>query len=180
MNEFKSRMLKGMKKLNKTEPLYARLDAIQQQIQDARLALDRVLNCSEFNIMNPEDEPNMFADGAKSPTHGRNSIVDEMATFQTQNREDQLRANQEFDDAGQQLADLKLQNGNQFEHVLERLFSLQATYNRSLDDSLKLNRRNESLLEAMGQRLDAAQQHNDKRLQELHLLLQQITSKLNV
>ena len=182
MNEFKSRMLKGIHKLNSNA---ARTDTAQRLIKEGSSRVDRKIEQSSSLKTIEEDDQKSVAQKiglSFSPTGGAVSAFDDtqMAGLQKQIHDEGQKLDRQVQDLLKQLSEQKVQSGNQLDLLQEKVFVIHAAQKQLQDASLKQFGALEGAWQATEQKLDRFQKRTDERLQEMHDLLHQVLTRLGV
>ena len=183
MDKFKSRMLRGVSKLNRNgetlEGLQDKIVAMQKQLRDESVRLDRKLESAiSLNNVQASDRALVAVGGEPPAPESGVSELGEITALQNQMQADRQKLDSQVE-VLRQLADQKLQSGNQLEILQEKLFLIQATQKQMLEASQKQDQRLEAVRQVTEERLESMQKKTDQQLQELHALLQQVLGKLN-
>jgi hypothetical protein len=182
MNEFKSRMLKGIHKLNSNA---ARTDTAQRLIKEGSSRVDRKIEQSSSLKTIEEDDQVSVAQKiglSFSPAGGAVSAFDDtrMAGLQKQIHDEGQKLDRQVQDLLKQLSEQKMQSGNQLDLLQEKVFVIHAAQKQLQDASLKQFGALEGAWQATEQKLDRFQKRTDERLQEMHDLLHQVLTRLGV
>jgi hypothetical protein len=186
MNEFKSRMLKGMHKLNKAELSHGRVDAMQHHIpEEISMPTPPMPNRKVETAFLMDSPP--IVNQARTPQNSgppvagdeQHTAFVEVLDLQKRIHGDGQKLDKQIKQILGQLNEQKLQSSNQLDLVQQKIFLIHSTQKQLQEASLRQDKALEAVLQATEQRLDAIQKQTDERLQELQTLLQQVAGKLN-
>jgi ankyrin repeat protein len=196
MHEFKSRMLKGIHKLNNSEMLCGRFDAMQLHIQEENTKLERKIECvlSRHDAKANEQAPAALSVhdsktvAEASASQGGSNVplpdievpaFDATPNVQKQIFDDRYRLDQKVLDIQGLLSEQKIQSESQLDLLREKFFMIHATQKQLQDASQKQDRAIEAVRQSTERKMDAIQKQTEERLQELQTLMLRVLDKLN-
>ncbi len=179
MNEFKSRMLKGMHKLNRVESLHARIDATQQHIHEGSSNLDHQMISNSSTIDPKIDSQAQLAQDSGLPDPGdeKPSAAVVMSDPQKRFHGEGQKLDKQINQIIGQLADQKLQSSNQLDLFQQKIFLILSAQKQLQEASQRQDKALEAAFQATERRLDAIQKQTGEKLNELQSLLQRFQAK---
>jgi hypothetical protein len=179
MNEFKSRMLKGIYKLNRAEFSHGRVDAMQDNNEGSpNVDLQTKSQPSTDAPKIENHASSVQASAPLVPGDSNPSAFGDALDLQTRVHGDGQRLDKQMKQIIGQLADQKLQSMNQIDAVQQKIFLMHSSQKQLQEASQRQDKALEAALQATERRLDAMQKQTEEKLNELHVLLQQIAGKL--